>query len=208
MKLIGINGFKRSGKDTTHQIINEMRRNVARAAFADKLKIMAAMALGFEGTDAELIALMDECKESWHFEIYEHRAMLDPFKFFNGREYLQWFGGNARKVFGDSFWIDQVLPNPARLEAADWLALCREELYERYGFNTGILVVTDVRYPNEARRVLSLGGEVWEVVRPGLVSDGHDSEQQLARELITRTIDNRGDLDHLRYEVAMALGDG
>ncbi len=211
MKLIGINGFKRSGKDTTYLIISELQPNVARAAFADKLKIMAARALGYvDSTDEESIALMDEAKESWLFSVaklpptYNSTADIwtagEVVTKFTGRQYLQWFGGEARKVFGGAFWIDQVLPSTAQYDAEDKSDRYDELLEARYpGVET--LCVTDVRYPNEARRVLALGGTVLEVVRPGLESDGHSSETPLPRDLVTHTINNDGSLDDLRDRV-------
>jgi hypothetical protein len=99
-------------------------------------------------------------------------------------------------VFGESFWVDQVLPPPdvtgrqptprharSHLRAAAGDHRSVDGLKPRGNFNT--LCVTDVRYPNEAERVLALDGEVWEVVRPGLEPDGHSSEEPLPRELVT-----------------------
>jgi hypothetical protein len=67
------------------------------------------------------------------------------------------------------------------------------------------VAITDLRYPNEAQRVLDLGGEVWEVVRPGLVSDGHASEQTLPRDLVTLTIENDSDVADLQLKVRTLL---
>jgi hypothetical protein len=53
--------------------------------------------------------------------------------------------------------------------------------------------------------VLRLGGETWEIVRPGLESDGHSSENPLPRELVTRVIVNDGTVDDLREKVVAAL---
>jgi molybdopterin-guanine dinucleotide biosynthesis protein len=53
VKIIGINGLKTAGKDTTYECVRtSLRRHVKRAAFADKLKIMAMLALGYEGEPA------------------------------------------------------------------------------------------------------------------------------------------------------------
>ena len=206
--LIGINGLKTSGKDTTYGFIEELAcgnfKTAKRVAFADKLKIMAALALGYEGEPAELIALMDKFKNtgsivSRYDQVSEGTGNIIPTgRDITGRQYLQMFGGKAREVFGDTFWIDQVLPPPADhnhpLEIPDDLAL-----QERYP-GVDYVCVTDVRYPNEAQRVLNLGGVVLEVVRPGLVSDGHDTEQPLPSELVTHTIFNDGTLTDLRWE--------
>jgi hypothetical protein len=73
-------------------------------------------------------------------------------------------------------------------------------------YGTSAVAFTDLRYPNEAQRILDLGGEVWEIIRPGLSSDGHASETPLPRELVSRRIRNDGHLLNLRYEVEKALG--
>jgi hypothetical protein len=229
MRLIGLNGFKESGKDTTFELIKEavyskdmrpgahrFKRHVHRVGFADKLKIMAAKALGFTTqTDDECIALMNECKESWSFDVRAHQESGRGTKaMFSGRQYLQWFGGEARGVFGDTFWIDQVLPEPSKIsrgplrgietERATFARNVEKELDKRYP-GTDILVITDVRYPNEAERVRQLGGEIWEIVKPDLESDGHASEQPLSRGLVDVTLLNDGSIDDLRSLVGNTL---
>jgi hypothetical protein len=225
MRLIGINGFKRSGKGETGKAVADVLSDVKFEStlligFADKVKILGARTLGFTTlSDQECIDLMDEAKESWEFTIAKTGQMApdpawlltrvttspqwstrEPVTTLTGRHYLQHLGTQARKVFGDDFWVDQVLPeamthgptNQVRLRAAYSGMDC--------------VAFTDLRFENEAKRVLDLGGEVWEVMRPGTASDGHDSEQVLPRSLVTRQIDNSGDLMALRYEVEKALG--
>lgn len=208
MNLIGLNGFKQSGKDTTYGILKTGLPNdtVVRRAFADKLKVMAAKALGFERSDEELIALMDSFKESADFSVYygDPETGQPTQHDLSGRQYLQWFGGHARDVFWDSFWIDHVLPSGQALEAElgtdfdDYQV--NEVVAERFDYaDWG--VITDCRYPNEAQRVLDLGGEVWEIVRPGLTSDGHSSEQPLDRDLVTVSISNDSTIQRLSEKV-------
>lgn len=205
MKLIGINGLKKSGKDTSYGLLRDMLaeegKAVERRAFADKLKIMAALALGYDREPIELIALMDSYKDTAVFNI----TYIDPdtgeqtLHDLTGREYLQHFGNKARTVFGDTFWIDQVLPNPATSPYKDdpmFDAIIRDKTADRFD-RADFGVVTDCRYPNEAQRVLDLGGEIWEITRPGLESDGHVTEQPLPAELVTRRIVNDGTISQL-----------
>jgi hypothetical protein len=201
--LIGINGFKRAGKGETGNAIFDYHPGVVyQVGFADKLKIMAARALGFDRPPKDLIELMDSMKETAliHVEYDDPEVLEDMILHdLSGREYLQNFGNDARQLFGDTFWIDQVLP-PAP-DFSDPLELPNDvALAERYP-DVDLVAITDLRYPNEAQRVLDLGGEVWEVVRPGLVSDGHASEQPLPRELVSVQINNDGDLEALRAKV-------
>lgn len=71
------------------------------------------------------------------------------------------------------------------------------------------VVITDVRFDNEAQAIAEAGGEVWEVARPGwkcLAADAatHQSEAGISRHLIARTIDNSGSLDDLRLQLDAA----
>lgn len=188
---------------------------------------MAALALGFEGSDESLIARMDDAKERWNIHVkrtvddvpvtWEGQQRIgtaqtvEPITNLTGRAYLQNFGSHARQVFGDTFWIDQVLPNPmqARVRAMAEVGLEPEHILEskmqqRYP-DADIVTITDLRYPNEAERIKLLGGTIWEVQRPGLVSDGHSSEQPLPRELVDWEIVNDGTLDVLKARVAQAM---
>lgn len=239
VRVIGINGFKRAGKGETAAAIADLGStlvpgfNVRETGFADKLKILGAKALGFvDRPDEECIALMNECKEDWLFSISKHLTKEERTKAhqvggielvmtlpnnpiewhtLTGREYLQNLGNEARGVFGEDFWVDQVLPKPGldgglmRRPSGVAHPETRYALTKRYP-GVDLLAISDLRYPNEAQRVLDCGGEVWEVIRPGTASDGHASEQVLDRKYVTRQIDNSGDLLALRYEVEKALG--
>lgn len=218
-RLIGINGLKRSGKDTTAKLVAEQDPGVViRRAFADKLKIMAARALGFERNNEALVELMDSMKETALFHIrYDdpqnpadaHMTIKSTAHDLTGRQYLQWFGEHARTVFGDTFWIDQVLPRTDDVYRDSDLfgssASAVSSALKRMHGQFDVLTVTDVRYSNEAERILNLGGEVWEVTRPGCASDGHSTEIPLAPELVTVKIKNDGAVDDLRAKVGGLL---
>lgn len=218
MLLIGINGFKRSGKGTVAEMIADIAspQHVLGVGFADKLKILAAKTLGHtDMSDQECIDLMDEFKETGLIvsqrnvggrEIkLDETFMGDPasLKVITGRQYLQNLGNEGRKVFGDTFWIDMVLPNPQAKDG--WASGAGPALLELAYGGVDILCITDLRYENEARRVKDLGGVIWEVVRPGLQSDGHASEQPLPRDLVDHTFVNDGSLDDLRWKVDKKL---
>lgn len=205
MHLIGINGFKRSGKGETAKIIERLYAgNVQGVGFADKLKILGARALGYtDRTDEQCIALMDQWKDTGWLEGGEIGG-LSPEVAITGRQYLQNLGNEARVVFGDSFWIDMVLPTPVPTVDGWVEAASSEALALRYP-DVDVLCITDLRYPNEAERVLALGGKVWEIVRPGQESDGHASEIPLPRELVSLTLNNDGTLEDLETKVEIAM---
>ena len=212
MNIIGINGLKRSGKGETGNAIAALLPGVHQLGFADKLKVYAARSLGFlDLTDAESVALMDDAKETWEFDISRHVSDTDygpeyeAVKHLTGRKYLQWMGTEARKVFGEDFWVDQVLPNP-RDPGGGWYGYeHRQHIVESMYPGVETLAFTDLRFENEAQRILDLGGFIIEVVRPGAESDGHDSELKLPPNISRYVIFNGGTLTHLRWEVNKVL---
>ena len=208
MHLIGFNGFKGSGKNTSANILAEIYGDgtgvVYQVGFADKVKIAAARALAFlDASPRECIALMDEAKERW---LIDYRTNNDVVQLgtITGRQFLQNIGVEMRKLFGEDFWVDQVLPHAAR-ESCDARAdIHAARLAERYP-DVDCLAITDLRFENEAQRILDLGGEVWRVNNPACESDGHDSEQMLPDNLVTYEIDNSGSINDLELEVERAM---
>jgi hypothetical protein len=64
------------------------------------------------------------------------------------------------------------------------------------------VVIDDVRFPNEAKMIRRLGGELWLVDRPGVVYEGnHASEGALHDIVPDAVINNSGSLGHLRQVV-------
>lgn len=225
IKLVGINGFKRSGKGEVadalfHDYVGD--GTVHLVGFADKLKQIAALSLGFDRPPRELIGLMDQAKTDWLIHVAKtttgqplpadymgETLMMTNFHVLSGREFLQNLGNEARGVFGDDFWVDQVLPRPVDhcpgMNSLDHHIQNSLNLRRYYGEEVDVVAFTDLRYPNEAKRVQSLGGVVWEVLRPGTGSDGHASEQPLPPELVDYQIHNDGDLVELAYKVSDAI---
>lgn len=213
MRLIGINGYARSGKDTVYEFIEQLQpAKVKRVAYADKMKVMAARSLGFDRPEAQLIELMNSVKLGSTISVryIEHYGGDDKLHSLTGREFIQNFGEDGRQTFGEDFWIDLVLPTPVKWSAdpgenAGQIERDVNGFNVRDMHNADVVVVTDCRHPNEAQRVLDLDGEIWHVVRPGVESDGHITETRLPPWLIDRTIINGGSLGHLRDRVKEAL---
>jgi hypothetical protein len=192
MNIIGFTGYKRSGKNTLANLVREAAeadgQSVQVVAYADKLKIAGARALGFDRPEQELIDLMDQFKEdaTIRIEYTEEGAKKGTLHELTGREYLQFLGTEAgRQTFWDSFWIDMVTPPTY------------DELKERY-HGVDLLLVTDVRFDNEAKRIHDLSGLLVEIQREGFSGDGHVSEAGISEELIDVTVLNVGSIDDLR----------
>jgi len=88
-----------------------------------------------------------------------------------------------------------------------WIRIAMERAAHHLTFNG--VVITDVRFDNEAQAIIDAGGEVWKVARPGwrcLAEDAaaHQSEAGVSAHLIARAIDNSGTLDDLRAQLSAA----
>lgn len=201
--VIGLNGRLHSGKDTAFEAIRnyfaEAGMATRRVAFADPLKKSAAAALGYsEMRIEEAVAFCNILKESGRITV----TWDEPLGFprgttFSGREFLQWYGTEAhRDVFSDDFWVTATLPPSVY------------ELDEKYP-DTDVLVVTDVRFPNESERIADLLGHVWHIdaeQRLGpLPDDAHPSERPLPDHLIDRWIRNNDTLEDYQRALSFAL---
>jgi hypothetical protein len=93
------------------------------------------------------------------------------------RNLLQTLGVGARTVFNDQFWVAQGL---AGLSAGDKV------------------VITDVRFPNEADAIKDLGGQVWRVKRLGIGAvNEHVSETAMDGYKVDQIFINNGSIDDL-----------
>lgn len=221
--LIGLNGEAESGKDTGFEFIREWGEKynliAKREAFADRLKVSAAAALGWDAqldigdNEIEFCNLL-KCDGSViqiNVEPPEDSLELGVTYEISGREYLQFYGTEAhRDVFASDFWVDAVLPTgEACTERGNFYPQWWDSFkdgdpgYEQYAAD--LCVVTDVRFPNEAQRVKDLGGVVWKIDREVPGAGDHPSEQMLDPELIDLIIDNNGDLEDYQAMIEIAL---
>lgn len=190
MELIGLAGAARSGKDTVADVLEDITDGrVERDAFALRLKIIAARALGVSCHPDDVGT---KGVERWadRLKTEELLATVGPrgtvTSKISGREFLQRLGTDAiRPVLGDDVLIDAV---PLERDC-------------------DLLIITDVRFPAEAKRIRDAGGEVWRVTRNGTGGGQHVSELPLPVDLIDRELDNSGTLADL-YETVRSLRDG
>lgn len=179
-KLIGFTGCKGVGKSTAGQFL--VHEGFKQIGFADKLKEAVANLFGLDHT------LIDPYKELGKDGLPVAHVLVQFYGSteweFSWREFLQRFGTEmGRETFGRDFWINLALPD----------------------FPIVDTVVTDVRFDNEAGRIMRFGGSVYEITRPGHEPDGHISEDDIDRDLIMGTIHNDGDLDKFRGWVLSAV---
>jgi len=151
--LIGMSGRKRSGKDTfAARLVAE--HGFTRVAFADPMREMALALDPY--VDLQGFRL-SELIDAYGWELAKEQ-------FPEVRRTLQRLGTEAgRDVLGESLWVDAAMRKVDALRAA----------------GTPV-VVTDVRFPNEAEAIDGAGGYLLRVERPGLPEgDLHESETAL-----------------------------
>lgn len=187
---IGLNGWPSSGKDTVAATLTA-ELGYRQYALADKVR--EAMYL--------INPLIDPAGGSMRVrDVVDRfgwtRAKRHPRYGAEIRQLMQRVGtDSARTVFGDSVWVDtlsQAIDADLRIAATE---------------RPRGVVVSDVRFPNEAKWVNARGGVVVRVDRAGVgpVND-HASEMMLPEHLVGCVLRNDGDLDDLR-RTALTLAD-
>jgi hypothetical protein len=197
--LIGMIGHAGSGKDTCGDYLIE-NYAFAKDAFARPLKDAARIL--FDLTDEQLYGTRKEA--------IDVRWGVSP------REMMQFLGTEvARDAFqrllpgiGEDFWLEHF-----RVRRAAALA----RYHAHPGSNTSNVVVCDVRFPNEAKLIKSMGGVLIRVNRPNHnqfagahaanKKAAHASEVQMNAIVgIDYTIENDGTLEDLYVKLRNILG--
>jgi hypothetical protein len=97
------------------------------------------------------------------------------------RHLLQSLGVGARKLLGDDIWIYQVLKDV---------------------HPTDKIVISDVRFINEAECISARGGDMWRIKRPGVGAvNAHVSESDLDGYKVNKILSNGGTLEELELLV-------
>ena len=187
--LIGLIGKKRTGKDTFAAVLME-KHGYERVAFADPLRQAALELDPIVGTfplNAEGITRVREWRLS---------DVIDSIGWEKAKDYvpevrriLQRFGTEAIRKIDDDFWIRAAF---AKIDAAREVG--------------SPVVVTDVRYPNEADAIRDAGGYIVRITRdlPG-DADTHASETALDGYRENLLVPNNGTKSDFEY-MANSLG--
>lgn len=149
--LIGITGHKFSGKSTVARLLHNATGYPV-VSFADKLKDITCVLSGCTREQLE------------DYDFKENGLVPDYLRPYCGnikkptfRAFLQHFGSEVMRGVNDNIWIDCTISN------------CGENA-----------IISDCRFPNEAKAVKARGGIVIKVVRPDAkASDSHQSETRI-----------------------------
>jgi hypothetical protein len=172
--ILGLSGKAGAGKDTLAHLLCRTGK-YRRLAVADALKRdVAIMLYGHDGPGS--LALLDAHKR----EKPEVRALLQSY-------------GVAQRALNPDYWVDKLFA------AWDKLLHFNPVLREQH---VG-LVVTDVRFFNEAAAIRRRGGKLIRVVRPGYdngLTDeqrAHVSETELDEYQFHHVVHNAGTPEHM-----------
>ena len=174
-KIIAFAGRKRSGKGMLAKGMREYSPNVVIIAVADSLKFLCCKLLN--RTYDELNQMKDDgttfeakVDDYWVSTIKHEVKISDNIirneiggrVFTNVREVLQIIGTDLIRKYSPDWHIDKTI-----------------ERIKSYG-DDKIVVVEDVRFPNEKRRIEEIGGDVYFMVRPNYWDvSNHPSEKAL-----------------------------
>ena len=174
-KIIAFAGRKRSGKGMLAKGMREYSPNVVIIAVADSLKFLCCKLLN--RTYDELNQMKDDgttfeakVDDYWVSTIKHEVKISDNIirneiggrVFTNVREVLQIIGTDLIRKYSPDWHIDKTI-----------------ERIKSYGDDM-IVVVEDVRFPNEKRRIEEIGGDVYFIIRPNYWDvSNHPSEKAL-----------------------------
>lgn len=206
--VIGLAGPAGSGKDTVAELL-ATHRNAHALAFADALRtevveafcITHSMLTQRETKEHPMSALaLSRCLD--HAFVYRLGAhhfspqglpgvqgdTLDIDAPRSPRQIMQWWGTEYRRAMQRDYWTSKAVQH------VQWLHKARA---------ARLVVITDVRFADEAELVRRLGGQIWQIKRPGcdVATDAHTSEvtgEAFAPDVV---INNSYDIAHLQQLV-------
>jgi len=201
--IIGLTGPKGSGKDTVAQLLRT-HAGFYVCAFADRLRQevceafreepilfnrretkehpLSALALRRCSDDAFLLRMIDV--------LQERGKPVDLLAPRSPREIMQWWGTEYRRRNDPHYWTNALQNRISRLLISG---------------ESSKIVVTDVRFDNEARviRLPDFGGTIWQVTRPGcgVPARSHVSEVDGSQFAPDYCISNSSDIRTLQEQV-------
>lgn len=182
--IIAITGLAGSGKNTVADMITGVPM-----AFADPMKKFCQQIFGF--TNEELFGPSEARERPSKRFCRPNGEPLTP------RFALQTLGTEWGRNCDPDVWVKYAM----------WRAREIEATANQNG--AGPVIITDLRFVNEAEHVLAAGGEIWRIDRPGLTRGSHPSEIDIwspaMDRLVAVNISNTGTLEQLKATVKREL---
>jgi len=173
-KILGVTGYKQSGKDTFARVLIE-ERGYVNIKFADALKDMIRSVIRIQGVSEDEIEDMVEGGEKENYSKY--LGGKSP------RYAMQTLGTEwGRDIIGEDFWVN-VTKN-------------------RILSTKGNVIITDMRFHNECDLIKELGGTTVRINRDGISDDEdtHPSEKNIPSLDVDREIVNNSSIYNLELE--------
>lgn len=201
--VIGLTGPLGSGKDTVADLLTT-HCGAHKMAFADALRaeIVEAFCIEHiyltrrETKEHPLSALaLARCLDTAftgrmliNHQLQHPGTELDLDAPRSPRQIMQWWGTEYRRAATPGYWVSK---------AAQHIRWRHQAMRDR------LIVITDVRFQDEANLVRALGGQIWQIKRPGcdVAAGAHVSEvtgEGFAPNLV---INNSHDIRHLQQLV-------
>lgn len=180
-KLIGLTGFSTSGKDLTAALLKMI--GYTRFGFADAVREELA-------TNKDVPSMPQHVLEDYIQACTVSGWLYKKPMSSEARRTLQWYGSEYRRAQDPDYWIKKLTHKLATYTS-------KVPLFP--------VVISDVRFLNEATWINRWDGVIWRIERPGLKSDGHQSENECNLIKADYTIHNDGDLQHLATQVLKGL---
>lgn len=176
MKLIGLYGPSRAGKDEVAKILTNNFSYEQRAQADAIRKILLGLNPLVVRNDGGIVHLQDlyfEYEGNWDLIKADSRDSVDA---------MIALGQTCRDVLGLDVWLSTALPE--------------------LGYENPV-VISDVRQPNEYEAIVNQGGEVWKISRPGVEFRAMDG--LLEGKHFHALIDNNGTLKELEHKVNIIM---
>ena len=170
-RLIGLAGRAGTGKSTIARLLCEQHAFVEITLAEPIKRALAAM------LDLPRAYLEDRATKE---------GPIDWLRNTTPRRLMQTLGtGWGRQMITEDLWLILAARRIARINA------------QASQMHISGIVISDLRYADEAAFVRAQGGTVWHIVRPAPPVEAHSSEAGITAQPGDRTCDNTGDLDRL-----------
>lgn len=180
--IIALNGYAKVGKDEIANIIRSLHPIWEVKKFAGKLKQVATLLTGIKDLENQSTKASSLGPEWGNMTV---------------RDLLQRLGTDAvRDGLHPDAWVNALM--------ADYRCVPADRAPN--GFDCPNWIITDCRFPNEAKAVKRFGGKVIRVNRPGIGPiNNHPSEIALDDWDFDAVIENDGTLEDLKYKAISIL---
>lgn len=186
--IIGLSGYAQAGKDEVAKILVE-HADFHRIAMADPLReFLQEIYFRFGLHKPYWVVVESFSKFSFDWPKFKIDFPLIY------RTDLQWAGTElGRETVHRRIWVEAL----------------KERLYTTWGpgWHMKDFVIPDIRFMNELEWIVSNGGELWKIQRPGIeAANDHKSEHEWESwDFWTQTLDNDGTIENLTQKVGIIL---